>query len=331
MDFNAIIKVVVALITVLMTFISSFISEFNGSELPPVPIVSSSTETQPISSGTTATPPSSGGASGTFTITAYGWGHGVGLSQEGAIVMAQAGSSYVEILRHYYTGTFVVSDSSTPTTIKYGGATYPIVEFLCKTVKAEIGASAPEAAIKAQAGAIYTFAKFYGFNVGSSQIAMSSSYTAGSNLEKYVLSYLGMTSATGTPTGKFVSTDGTTACLTVFGASAAGHTTDAKSVWGTYYSYLVPVSTPETVASKTYTISANDMKNYITGYKSGMTLSSNPAEWLSILNHDCSLNNSIGYVTNMRVGTEFMTGWKFKATVLKHAIRSHCFTLVYNR
>ena len=330
MDISTIIKVVVAFITVMITFISSFVKEFNGGEIVTDPVVTSSTQTQPVSSGTTVAPPSTG-TSGTFTITAYGWGHGVGMSQEGAIVMANAGSSYVDILRHYYTGTFVVADTSTPAIITYGGASYPILEFLCKTVKAEIGASAPEAAIKAQAGAIYSFAKFYGFNVSTSQIAMSSSYNTGSNLEKYVMSYLGMTSSASKPVGKFVSTDGTTACMTVFGASAAGHTTDAKTVWGTYYSYLVPVSTPETVASKTYTISAADMKNYITNYKNGMALSSNPAEWLSIINHDCSLNNSIGYVTNIRVGTEFMTGWKFKASVLKHAIRSHCFTLVYNQ
>ena len=330
MDISAIIKVVVALITVMITFISSFISTFNGGEIVTDPVVTSSTQTQPTSSGTTVTPPSTG-ASGTFTITAYGWGHGVGMSQEGAIVMAQAGSNYVEILKHYYSGTFVVSDTATPAKITYGGTAYPMLEFLCKTVKAEIGASAPEAAIKAQAGAIYTFAKFYGYNVSSSQIAMSSSYTAGSNLEKYVMSYLGMTSTTGTPNGKFVSTDGKNACMTVFGASAAGHTTDAQSVWGSYYSYLVPVTTPETVASKTYTISAADMKNYITGYNGSMVLSSNPAEWLSIVNHDCALNNSIGYVTKIRVGTEFMTGWKFRASVLKHAIRSHCFTLVYNQ
>ncbi len=330
MDINTIIKVAVALITVLITFINTFISNFGGGEMPTVPVASSSVSEITPSSGTTVTPPSTG-ASGTFTLTAYGWGHGVGLSQEGAIVMAQAGSNYVDILKHYYTGAFVVSDQATPGTISYGGVSYPIVEFLCKTVKAEIGASAPEAAIKAQAGAIYTFAKFYNFKVGTSQVAMSSSYTAGSNLEKYVLSYLGMTSTSGTPNGKFVSIDGRNACLTVFGASAAGHTTDAKSVWGSYYSYLVPVSTPETVSSKTYSISAADMRNYIVNYKSTMMLSSNPAEWLAILSHDCSLNNAIGYVTSMRVGTETMTGWKFRSSVINYAIRSHCFTLVYNQ
>ncbi len=36
-----------------------------------------------------------------------GWGHGVGLCQIGAAVMADAGRNYLEILQHYYPGTTV--------------------------------------------------------------------------------------------------------------------------------------------------------------------------------------------------------------------------------
>lgn len=39
------------------------------------------------------------------TIDGEGWGHGVGMSQWGAQIMAKNGSSYEEILSHYYTGT----------------------------------------------------------------------------------------------------------------------------------------------------------------------------------------------------------------------------------
>ena len=41
----------------------------------------------------------------TVTITTRGFGHRVGMSQYGAQAMAQAGSSFSEILAHYYTGT----------------------------------------------------------------------------------------------------------------------------------------------------------------------------------------------------------------------------------
>jgi stage II sporulation protein D len=40
-----------------------------------------------------------------FVITGRGWGHGVGLSQYGALGFAREGSGYEEILAHYYQGT----------------------------------------------------------------------------------------------------------------------------------------------------------------------------------------------------------------------------------
>jgi len=39
-----------------------------------------------------------------MTVTTVGFGHGVGMSQYGANAMAEEGSSYQEILTHYYTG-----------------------------------------------------------------------------------------------------------------------------------------------------------------------------------------------------------------------------------
>lgn len=45
---------------------------------------------------------------GGFTFTVTGYGHGVGMSQYGANVMAKEGRSYEEILAHYYPGTELV-------------------------------------------------------------------------------------------------------------------------------------------------------------------------------------------------------------------------------
>ena len=39
-----------------------------------------------------------------FTFSVTGYGHGVGMSQYGANAMAQAGSTWQEIIAHYYTG-----------------------------------------------------------------------------------------------------------------------------------------------------------------------------------------------------------------------------------
>lgn len=41
---------------------------------------------------------------GVFTVVCKGYGHGVGMSQYGANIMAQQGSDFKEILCHYYTG-----------------------------------------------------------------------------------------------------------------------------------------------------------------------------------------------------------------------------------
>ena len=46
-----------------------------------------------------------------FTFTVYGYGHGVGMSQNGANYMAQQGSDYKEILAHYYKGTEIMRNS----------------------------------------------------------------------------------------------------------------------------------------------------------------------------------------------------------------------------
>jgi stage II sporulation protein D len=42
---------------------------------------------------------------GVFVFTVTGYGHGLGMSQYGANVMAKNGFGYREILAHYYPGT----------------------------------------------------------------------------------------------------------------------------------------------------------------------------------------------------------------------------------
>ena len=47
---------------------------------------------------------------GVWTLVGHGWGHGAGLCQIGAAVMASEGKKYEDILRYYYVG----SQLSTP-------------------------------------------------------------------------------------------------------------------------------------------------------------------------------------------------------------------------
>lgn len=46
-------------------------------------------------------------SSDTFVFTTYGYGHGVGMSQNGAKILAENGYTYVQILKHYFTGVSV--------------------------------------------------------------------------------------------------------------------------------------------------------------------------------------------------------------------------------
>ena len=48
----------------------------------------------------------------TFILYGAGWGHGVGLCQIGAAVMAEKGYTYQQILAHYYPNTIIVGHSS---------------------------------------------------------------------------------------------------------------------------------------------------------------------------------------------------------------------------
>lgn len=315
---------------------------------PTTAVTTTVTTTLPVSvTGTTlvgATSPegvttsaTSSEVKGTFIFKVYGYGHGVGMSQHGAMAMAKDGSTYEEIMTHYYPGTTVVTDSSTPLTIKYGDKDIPIVEYLCKTTKKEMGySSATREALKAQMATIYTYAKFNNFNVRKSQHAYDSKFEyAGTEIHKAALEYLGMSSDTDTPVAKYVDYNGKAANTTYF-ASAAGKTASAASVWKTdSYPYLRGgVSSPEKIDATTVEISAADMKKYITSYAKDngikdLELSDNPAEWLEIISHDGAYNDTTGYVTDIRVGNYKLKGNAFRCYLLDFKIRSHCFSFEY--
>ena len=273
---------------------------------------------------------------GTFIFKVYGYGHGAGMSQHGAMAMAKNGDTYETILTHYFPGTTVKEDTATPATINYGGVDIPIVEYLCKTTKQEMGySSAGKEAVKAQMAAIYSYAKHNGFKVKKSQHAYASSFEfEGSRIYEVCLEYLGMATAEDTPVAKYVDYNGK-AANTVYFASSAGKTASAKSVWSAdTYPYLRGgVSSPETVDTTTVEISAADMKKYIESYAKDngktITLSDNPAEWLEILSHDSAYNSNTGYVTEIRVGNVKIKGNAFRCNVLDFKIRSHCFTFEY--
>ncbi len=283
---------------------------------------------KPTQPSTTA--PKQETVSGKFVFTTYGWGHGVGMSQEGAISMANSGKNYKQILTAYYPGTTVKTDSSTPETVKYGGVEYGLVEYLCKTSYREIGNSAPKEAIKAQIVAIYTFAKTYNFTVDSSRHAFSPNWVyENTATHKACLEVLGMADANDTPKADYVDYNGAPA-FTCYFASSAGKTASASSVWGGSYPYLSGgASSPEKVEVATVEISAEEMKKLIEAYDSGVVLGDDPSKWITVVSHDSAYSKDIGYASIVRIGNKEIRGNKFRGEVCDYRLRSHCFTVKY--
>ncbi len=103
-----------------------------------------------------------GGTSGaTLLIDGAGDGHGVGMSQEGALGYAEHGFSYAAILAHYYTGTTLgQAPAGTKVKVLVGDRvkTLPLESYVRGVVAAEMPASWPLAALEAQAVASRTYA-----------------------------------------------------------------------------------------------------------------------------------------------------------------------------
>jgi len=103
------------------------------------------------------------GAAGasTLVISGAGDGHGVGMSQDGALGYAQHGYSYEAILAHYYTGTALgTAPAHARVRVLVGSKVkkVPLERYVRGVVSAEVSASWPLAALQAQAVASRTYA-----------------------------------------------------------------------------------------------------------------------------------------------------------------------------
>jgi stage II sporulation protein D len=97
----------------------------------------------------------------TLVISGGGYGHGVGMSQEGALGYAEHGFSYTAILSHYYTGTSIGSaPAHAQVRVMMGGKVHKLAleTYVRGVVSAEVSSSWPLAALEAQAVASRTYA-----------------------------------------------------------------------------------------------------------------------------------------------------------------------------
>lgn len=352
----AIILVIAAISPIIM--VKMIVNSNETTTLPPLPVIatgdvittlpSNTTTTSPTSpfpgisaepttlaAGQPAEPPASevsvattspnvSSSKGTFTFYVFGYGHGVGMSQNGANYLANQGWNYAQILANYYYGTTLVSGDTYPETIKYNGTAYKTRDYLAGVLEGEMGASFHKEALKAQAVAAYTFAKYYGFSLTTDSNAYKTNpseacYAAVDEVMK---------------NGLYIAYGGLTA-LTPFHSISAGLTTSYYNAWGgTALPYLSGgrPSYGDYNANgfkTTYTITSDELKSYISSKNLGITLSGDPATWISVLSHDACINENVGYVSSVSVGGKIMSGNEFRIKVLDGKIRSHCFMVVY--
>jgi SpoIID/LytB domain protein len=101
------------------------------------------------------------GHASTLVIDGAGDGHGVGMSQDGALGYAEHGWLYTAILSHYYTGTAIgQAPAGTVVRVLLGSKVkrIPLETYVRGVVSAEVSASWPMAALEAQAVASRTYA-----------------------------------------------------------------------------------------------------------------------------------------------------------------------------
>lgn len=103
----------------------------------------------------------SGASASQLLIDGAGDGHGVGMSQDGALGYAEHGWSYTAILGHYYTGTAIgQAPANTVIKVLVGSKVrdLELESYVRGVVSAEMSASWPLAALEAQAVASRTYA-----------------------------------------------------------------------------------------------------------------------------------------------------------------------------
>lgn len=288
--------------------------------------------TKPTQKPTETTTRHSSSKTGTFVFTVYGYGHGVGMSQNGASEYARRGWTYKQILLHYYNspGISLVKDSKLPSKVTYNGKSYSLAEYLGKTAYAEVGPSAPLESIKSQMVAIYTYAKRQNFKMTTSNHAFRESYAGtSSSIENAIKATL----------GEYLAYYGSPA-FTPYFSTAAGKTASSANVWGgsqNSYPYLAGGRTsPEGNVKRTLTISSEELRKKVEAYNAKVdsskriTLQSDPAQWIKILEHDSARGSSCGYISSMKIGNKTMRGNAFRLNIMGAAVlRSHCFTFTY--
>lgn len=238
---------------------------------------------------------------GMFAFTTYGYGHGVGMSQNGANFYAKyAGWNYQDILFHYYPGTTLMNTGTAETeTVTVKGVPGNVLMQVAEIVNLEIGPSFHEEAIKAQAVAIYSYMKYYGNDAHDLKGKKNPS-------QKII-------DACASVLGEALYYNGNYA-MTMFYASSGGITANCYDVFSADLPYLRSVSSD---FDASYDPHYGDVVYYSVEQLRrklqnayGITLSSNPENWIRIV------EGNGGYVNKVIIdGQVTVRGNSFRAVM----------------
>ncbi len=248
---------------------------------------------------------------GYFAFTTYGYGHGVGMSQNGANFYAKyAGWNYQDILFHYYPGTTLMNTGTAETeTVTVQGVSGNVLQQVAEIVYREVGGSMDEEAIKAQAVAVYTYMKYHHND--------SHDLKGKANPPQNVID------ACASVLGEALYYNGNFA-LTMFYASSGGITANCSDVFTADIPYLRSVESVYDEAYDPYYgevtyFTVEELRQKLQGAY-GITLSSDPENWITIV------EGNGGYVNKVIIdGRITVRGNSFRSTM---GFRSPKFTYI---
>ncbi|MBR5512995.1 MAG: sporulation protein [Ruminococcus sp.] len=236
---------------------------------------------------------------GKFAVVTYGWGHGVGMSQNGANFYATySGWTYQDILFHYYPDTYLMDTGEAyDEEITVAGVSGDVLSMVSQIVFNEVGSTMNYEAIKAQAVAVYTYCKYNGNDSNDLRCKPCPPQIVVDAVSEVL--------------GQALYYDGDFA-LTMFSASSGGITANCHEVFWRDLPYLRSVPSDYDAAydphygTVTY-IDDYQFKNMIeTAY--GITLSSDPFNWIKP-----EYSDETGYVTYVNIDDQLtVKGYDFK-------------------
>lgn len=195
---------------------------------------------------------------------------------------------------------------------------------VCKITFNEVGTSMHEEAIKAQAVAVYTYIKHYIEKGEIPKISMKDEVP-----DKVLECVEAVDGLAIYYDNEYI--------MSCFSASTGGYSASSENVWGGYRAYLRSVKNDyDYLDSSNYgrvtTYTLEEVKKAIES-NTDITLSSNPENWIKILNHVDNIYSgelSIdGHTSAYISGKErTITGYVFRTYIL--GIRSTCFTVSYD-